>query len=306
MPEVSIIIPNYNHAEFLQQRLDSVFNQTYPDFEVILLDDASSDGSVEILKKYQEHPKVSHLILNDTNSGSPFKQWQKGIGLAKGAYIWIAESDDYCELDFLETCLEAFTEDIGVAYTQSIDVDADGRKLLHRLTYTEMFEPNLWKDNFTLTGLDFISKYLIVKNVIPNASAVVFKKELVRANCFNKQLLEMKMCGDWFFWIQLVIGSNISFINQDLNFFRHHNLVSRNHQDIFKKRQRLKEEFVIRVYLSKVHAIVNKISTNKLLNKWFVLHSKKDLFSSDFYALYDTLLDKIMLAFQFVGFKLKH
>lgn len=97
---VSIIIPNYNHAAFLQQRLNSVFQQTYQNFEVILLDDASTDASVAILNEYKDHPKVSHLVINERNSGSPFKQWQKGIALAKGEYVWIAESDDINAMNF--------------------------------------------------------------------------------------------------------------------------------------------------------------------------------------------------------------
>ena len=74
---VSIIVPNYNHAPFLNQRLDSIFNQTFQDFEVILLDDASTDNSLSILEDYKEKfkSKVSHLIVNEKNSGSPFKQF---------------------------------------------------------------------------------------------------------------------------------------------------------------------------------------------------------------------------------------
>lgn len=82
--------------------MKSIFNQTFQDFEVILLDDASTDNSREILHKYQEHPKVSHLIINETNSGSPFKQWEKGLAFARGEFIWIAESDDYCNIFFLK------------------------------------------------------------------------------------------------------------------------------------------------------------------------------------------------------------
>lgn len=99
-PTVSIIVPNYNHSKYLNQRLDSILNQTYQDFEVILLDDVSSDNSVEILQAYSKHPKVSHLIVNEQNSGNTFKQWQKGIALAKGTFVWIAESDDFCEPHF--------------------------------------------------------------------------------------------------------------------------------------------------------------------------------------------------------------
>src|SRR5690606_7012874 len=141
MPKVSIIIPNYNHKPFLQQRLDTVFNQTFQNFEVILLDDASADGSQDLLKSYKNHPKVAHIILNETNSGSPFKQWQKGIELAQGEYIWIAESDDYCELDFLEELLKNCSANL--VYAQSQDVDADGRVFANRLNYTSCFSPNI-------------------------------------------------------------------------------------------------------------------------------------------------------------------
>lgn len=62
-PKVSIIIPNYNHAKYLPQRLESVYNQTYQDFEVILLDDCSNDASVTILNTYAKHPKTSHVFF---------------------------------------------------------------------------------------------------------------------------------------------------------------------------------------------------------------------------------------------------
>src|SRR5688572_4442057 len=105
-PLVSVIIPNYNHAEYLRNRIDSVLNQTFQDIEVILLDDYSADRSLEILREYSDHPKVSHIVANDANSGSTFRQWEKGIDLAIGDWVWIAESDDWCETTFLESVLE--------------------------------------------------------------------------------------------------------------------------------------------------------------------------------------------------------
>ena len=91
---VSIIIPNYNHAKFLDERIQSVLNQTYQNFELIILDDKSSDNSVEVINQYKDDPRVSSIIINKDNSGSTFKQWYKGIEIAKGEIIWIAESDD--------------------------------------------------------------------------------------------------------------------------------------------------------------------------------------------------------------------
>ncbi|MCB0455996.1 MAG: glycosyltransferase family 2 protein, partial [Aequorivita sp.] len=160
-PKVSVIIPNYNHAAFLEQRLQTVLQQTFQDFEVILLDDASTDGSQEILESYRNHPKVAHLIINSNNSGSPFKQWQKGIDLAKGEYIWIAESDDYCELNFLESLLGQMKKDTGIYYSQTIDIDESGKTLFNRIDYTKEFDPNIWKADFEISGLKFIEKYLL-------------------------------------------------------------------------------------------------------------------------------------------------
>src|ERR1700738_1634065 len=101
MPRVSVIVPNYNHARFLRRRMESVLRQTYRDFEVILLDDCSTDESRSILSEYAGDPRV-RLEFNEKNSGSPFKQWNKGVALASGEYGWIAESDDYADERLLE------------------------------------------------------------------------------------------------------------------------------------------------------------------------------------------------------------
>jgi glycosyltransferase involved in cell wall biosynthesis len=128
MPVISVIVPNFNHAPYLEQRIESILNQTFQDFELILLDDCSTDSSVEVLKRYAEHPKLSHLVINEQNSGSTFRQWDKGIALAKGEYVWIAESDDVADPFFLETISKFINNqtDIGLAYTQSRLIDSKG------------------------------------------------------------------------------------------------------------------------------------------------------------------------------------
>jgi len=281
-PVVSIIVPNYNHAAFLKERLDSVFNQSFQDFEVILLDDASSDDSAALLKSYANHPKVTHVVLNEVNSGSPFKQWQKGIALAVGNFIWIAESYDYCEPNFLESCLEAFRPDVGMAYVQSTDVDANGQELASRLDFTANFEPNIWTSGFTKPGFDFIAQYLLVKNVIPNASAVVFRKDFVNPDYFSPQLLTMQMCGDWFFWIQLLQHRQITFIDKKLNYFRHHQLTSRNHDSLDKKKTRLLEEKTIRDFGFQHMGLRQLDAERRMMRTWFMLHTKTTIFKTSF------------------------
>ena len=108
--KVSVIVPNYNHAAFLHDRISSILNQSYQNFELIILDDCSTDNSLAIIEQFKEEKAVSHVILNTKNSGSTFKQWEKGLNLAKGEYIWIAESDDFADRQFLERAVEILDE----------------------------------------------------------------------------------------------------------------------------------------------------------------------------------------------------
>ena len=272
----------------MQQRLESVFNQTYQNFEVILLDDCSTDNSQELLAEYAKKPKVPHFIINKQNSGSPFKQWQKGIELAKGDYIWIAESDDSCEITFLERIFEFINgskKDVGLVYTQSIDVDENGQKFSSRIKWTSEFKPNIWKENFGISGTTFIKRYIKVKNVIPNASAVVFKKSLVDNLVFSNDILNMTMCGDWYFWSKLCAQSPIiGFVAEELNHFRNHNMMSRNHFNLEKKKRRLLEEAEIRKFLHKF-SVSQDQEVKELYLKWFNYFTKKELFKKSFRAV---------------------
>jgi glycosyltransferase involved in cell wall biosynthesis len=122
IPKVSVVVPNYNYADYIEQRLDSIFKQSYPIYEVIILDDNSTDNSVDVIKNYlhnQEFP--AKLIVNKSNSGSVFKQWKKGAELATGDLIWMAEADDLAAPDFLNKLTDLFIKDkeLVLAYSQS-------------------------------------------------------------------------------------------------------------------------------------------------------------------------------------------
>lgn len=223
-PLVSIIIPNYNHSVFLVQRLESVFNQTYKNFEVILLDDKSTDDSLDILRQYVNHPKVSHCVFNEINSGNTFDQWNKGISLAKGDLIWIAESDDFCEFNFLEKVIKPFLDNnqVVLSYCQSKKVDQNNNLTGNWIEYTERLDSqNKFSGNFIMDGNLFIEKFLINKNVIPNASAVVFKKEVIKKGDLDIDS-EFRYCGDWIFYFKLIINHKVAFIAESLNNFRYH------------------------------------------------------------------------------------
>ena len=210
---VSVIIPNYNHGQFLNQRIDSVLGQTYPNIEVIILDDASYDNSFEIINSYTKHPKVSHVVLNDINSGSVFSQWFKGIALAKGNYVWIAESDDFCKPDFLLNIMQVFDTDneLGLVYTGSYSIDAIGN-ILWTSSQSETVEK--WK------GIDFINEKMVNGNEIYNASMAVFNKNYITKE--TDVIKSFAFCGDWLFWILLAKNAKVAYVGKLLNYFRNH------------------------------------------------------------------------------------
>lgn len=77
-PLVSVIIPNYNHARYLPERMESILGQTYKNIEVIILDDCSTDNSRNVIEQYKGFPQVSQVVYNKENSGRVFRQWKKG------------------------------------------------------------------------------------------------------------------------------------------------------------------------------------------------------------------------------------
>lgn len=221
MPKVSVIIPNYNHARFLEQRIQSVLDQTYQDFEIIYLDDCSTDSSNEVFAKFANNPRIQ-AIYNQTNSGSPFKQWNKGVRHVTGEYIWIAESDDYADPRFLETLVPVLDNNpqVGLAYCQSWQVDQDNNINGTRDWWTDDLSKVRWRNSFISSGLDECKKYLIFQNTIPNASAVLIKRHLYQEVGCDEE--SMVYCGDWMTWVKLLLKSDVAFIATPLNYFREH------------------------------------------------------------------------------------
>lgn len=220
MPKVSIIVPNYNHSKYLKQRLDSVFNQTYQDFEVILFDDCSTDSSIEVLQEYSQNPKVSHYIVNTKNSGSTFKQWNKGFALAQGEYIWIAESDDWADVTFLEKLVPILdvNKNVGIALTQSYKTDIKSH-IIEKIDYGYL-DYSFADDIAIVLGNTFIVEKMLEQNGIPNASAVLFRKKLlVEVGGANEK---QRLFSDWLQWIRFLAISDIAICNLYLNYFREH------------------------------------------------------------------------------------
>ncbi len=220
MYQVSVIIPNYNHAKYLDERINSVIQQTYPISEIFILDDFSTDKSLAIINKYNTDSRIK-IVLNDKNSGSTFKQWDKGIKLASCEFIWIAESDDFSAPSFLEQTISAFDDkNVVLSYCNSFIVD--DTSLVNGIVSATYFEDlaNDFQTIFQMNGVEFLNKYLLHNNVIPNASSAVFKKssyEQASLYCTN-----LSRTGDWLAWMKIATQGDIYYNSSCFNYFRVH------------------------------------------------------------------------------------
>ncbi len=228
LPRVSAILPNYNYEAHLPMRLDSIFDQTLPLQEVIVLDDASPDRSVEVIRVVADaRGRDIRLEVNAKNTGSPFVQWKKGLSMASGDFVWIAEADDTADPRLVATLVRRMQEeraDFGFCDSWQIDAE-DNRTGESYQGYMTEFPPGTFGRSFAMDGKDFLRKFLAVKNVILNVSSVVFRREaLARAlETVGDELTDYSVAGDWRLYAELCLaGGRMVYEAEALNGHRRH------------------------------------------------------------------------------------
>ena len=275
-PTVSVVVPNYNHAKYLPQRMESILRQTYSDCEIIILDDASTDDSHAVIQNYLHIPEV-RFVPNAQNSGTTFAQWNKGVELARGKYVWIAESDDFAEPDLLEKLVPTLDKnpEVGIAYGQSRMVDQNGMEVMDTLArILEPLDRQRWNSSFVASGIEECRRYLLWVNTIPNASAVVFRKKTYLAA--GKADSNFKLTGDWFMWVKMLLISDLGFYSGFVNSFRQHGATVRERQGwdgLQKEKVRIQLEILKKAGLDRAtrkKLVLQKV--NELLHKYRTEH----------------------------------
>lgn len=223
-PLVSIIVPNYNHEKYLRSRLESIYNQTYRNIEIILLDDASTDGSMAILSEYAERfLGKTRLIQNQTNSGSPFAQWRKGMDLARGELIWIAESDDDSAPQFLSELVPMFANTaLTLAFCKTHFIDDAGKVVWSTDEYLHDLAPELWQRPFIMGAATLVQRAWIVRNIVPNVGSAVFRKPTDISKLCDFGWTGFKVCGDWIFYLNVCRGGLVGYSEKPMNLYRLH------------------------------------------------------------------------------------
>lgn len=222
-PRVTVIIPNYNHALYIEKRIESIIYQTYKPYEIIFLDDASSDKSIDLAKGMLSKSNIKfEIIRNEENSRNVFKQWLRGIELSSGDLIWIAESDDDASLDFLEKIISCFEkEHVMLAYGQMSYINSNGSMNKDLSEYYSDLKGFDWSQSHIMSSYMAFNGPFAVKNLVPNASGAVFRKPLLTSH-EKERLTSYSYAGDWYLYLIITRGGSIAFCKEAKSYFRKH------------------------------------------------------------------------------------
>lgn len=278
LPRITAIIPNYNYAAFLPARIKSIADQSYPIYELLILDDCSQDNSAEVAEKMiREYsgcfPGGMRYIPNTRNAGV-FRQWYKGVSLAQGELIWIAEADDMCLNNMQSQLVHAFTDPkVQIAYAQSALMDKDDNIYSkNMLLHTNSVSQIKWLNNYLWDGNTEIETALAIKNTIPNASATLIRKTAFAR--IPEDLFSYKVVGDWFAYLHIVQDGKVAYCAKPLNLYRRHpdSVVAKNPERLLAELKKLNEYIVSKFSISNYTAFLLQreiLQTCVLLNLSF-------------------------------------
>ncbi|MGH9380125.1 MAG: glycosyltransferase [Thermoanaerobaculia bacterium] len=222
-PTVSAVVPNYNHARFLEQRLDSILAQTYPHVDVLVLDDCSTDDSCDIIERYQDrHPGRIRTLFNDSRSGNVFRQWRKGVDETDGELVWICESDDDCEPDFLAKLVPHFRDRaVSVAFGRIQFIEQNGRPREGLDEYRESAEAGIWNGPLTRPAREWFANGFGVNNLIANVGGCLWRRPAL-SDAVWREAESYAVLGDWFLHAKVAGGGKIAWEPEAVAYFRQH------------------------------------------------------------------------------------
>lgn len=208
-PLISVIIPTYNHANYLRRALDSVFSQTYCNFEVIVVDNFSTDSTQEIIDSFK-HKGLSHIKFH--NEGVIGKSRNRGIKMSSGEWVAFLDSDDFWIEEKLEQCARYFKPNFDVIFHDMYLIQGNQKAASHK---------KLRGRNLKSPVLDDL---LIFGNCIVNSAAVVRKSSIEKVNYISEEKL---LCGaeDYNLWLKISKSlGRFKYVQKTLGFYRLHDI----------------------------------------------------------------------------------
>ena len=243
-PKLSVCIPVYNGAEFIKETIDSVLSQNFKDFEIVVVDNQSTDTTRDIVKSYSD-PRVK-LFVNDTNIGM-IPNWNKAMEHATGKYIKILPADDF----IYPACLEKQVKIMDADTKEKIAM-VGGRRNIIDDTGKILFNRGFSKSECEVSGFAAINKNVRSGgNIIGEGGAVMFRKSiLTKTGNFNSDIFYVL---DLDLWYKILIHGNYHALPDIVSSFR----VSKSSAsvNVVKKQREDMTNFINKIYLNKEYQL---------------------------------------------------
>jgi glycosyltransferase involved in cell wall biosynthesis len=209
-PRVSVIVPCYNYGHFVVQAVDSILAQTLDELEVIVIDDASTDDTPQVLARYASEPRV--CVIRHAHNHGHIRTYNEGLARARGQFVGLLSADDYyLRSDALARQVTVFDmhAQIGLVYPAHTFVDETGQPY---------WVYQRWPSDYVRSGLDEF-KTLIVENYVPASGT------LVRRTCHEElgdYTSSLPHAADWDLWLRLTTRYDVGYVAEPLLAYRVH------------------------------------------------------------------------------------
>jgi len=201
---VSVVITCYNYGRYVEGCIKSVLDQTYQDFEIIIVNDGSTDDSEDRIRPFLQDERIKYI--KQPNSGQA-RAKNRGIQESSGKFIAFLDADDLWELTKLEKQLPLFEDPkVGVVYSRAKYIDSDGKPLDFKLE-GKYLQPRSGK----------VTEWLIFDNFVPFSSSIVRRKCIERVGLFDESLA---MGIDWDLWLRISVSYYFDYVDGQLLIYR--------------------------------------------------------------------------------------
>ena len=225
-PLVSIITPTYEREDFIEEAVNSALGQTYKNIELLVIDDGSTDGTVDKLKQYESDPRFNYFYQD--NQGQSTAR-NKGLSIAKGEFVCFLDSDNHWAKNKIEESLKLFEiyPDTDIVYANVTLIDEHG---------TEISTENMTRHSGN------ISKYLLRDNCVSFNTAMVRKKSIDEISGFDSTL---RRADDYDFWLRLSAKNKFLYVPQYWAYYRvMENQISSNKDARFEANELIMNKFI--------------------------------------------------------------
>jgi glycosyltransferase involved in cell wall biosynthesis len=228
-PVCSVVVTCYNYGDFLPGCLDSVFAQTYQDFEIVVVNDGSSDSTDQEVQKYLADSRIRYI--RQDNAGQA-RAKNVGIQQARGDFVAFLDADDLWDAHKLKKQMQLFKDpEVGVVFSRAKYIDKFGSEIPFTHTSRYMRPRRGW-----------VAKHLAMDNFVPFSSSVVRRECLERIGGFNEDL---QMAIDWDLWLRISVVYSFQFADEPFLLYRvgHSGQMSRHQETRIRCADKILSEF---------------------------------------------------------------